>query len=443
MRVCVEGKRAADAYAGALIVSPISSYRRLLALTGPAYVVVAFLGRLPLAMSQLGTLLLVSTVTGSYGLGGLAAGALAVANAVGAPLAGGIADRHGQRPVVLVQAVSAGIVLSALVVAAETGARASTLVVLAAVTGFLMPQVGPFARARWRPITRGAGQAQPRLVDAAFSSEGAADEASFVLGPGLVGVFAVAVSPGGALLIAAALLVVFGCWFALDQTARLAHAEQPARLGAPVRLVTVAFVVLFVAQLFIGVVFGATQTGTTVLATAVGEPGLAGLVHALLGVGSVIAGLAVVWLPRRFGYELRMIVAAAGLFVLALPLLVVDSLGGLVIVVLALGIAVAPYMISVFALAEKIVPPTRVGAAMTLLAGATGIGYALGSGIAGQLADLGGHTPAFAVTVAAGLFALVLTTTFRSRLAAQQRRVEDIHPDDLPAVGAGSRSIRH
>ncbi|RIQ28154.1 MFS transporter, partial [Jiangella rhizosphaerae] len=78
-------------------MSPLSSYRRLLSLAGVGYVVVAFLGRLPLAMSQLGTLLLVSDATGRYAAGGLAAGALAVANAVGAPLAGGIADRVGQR----------------------------------------------------------------------------------------------------------------------------------------------------------------------------------------------------------------------------------------------------------------------------------------------------------------------------------------------------------
>jgi hypothetical protein len=72
-------------------VSPVNSYRRLLALAGPGYVVVAFLGRLPLAMSPLGTLLLVSSATGRYAAGGLAAGALAVANAVGAPVAGGVA----------------------------------------------------------------------------------------------------------------------------------------------------------------------------------------------------------------------------------------------------------------------------------------------------------------------------------------------------------------
>ena len=70
-------------------MSPLSSYRRLFSLAGPLYVVVAFAGRLPLAMAQMGTLLLVAGTSGSYAAGGAAAGALAVANAVGAPVAFG------------------------------------------------------------------------------------------------------------------------------------------------------------------------------------------------------------------------------------------------------------------------------------------------------------------------------------------------------------------
>jgi hypothetical protein len=277
------------------------------------------------------------------------------------------------------------------------------------------------ARVRWRPITSDAdAMDQARLVGAAFSYEGAADEASFVLGPALVGVIAVALDAGAALVVAAALLVVFGGWFALHPTAtRAAHAD---RSGASVTWFSTALAVLLVAQLLVGVVFGATQTGTAVLATSVGEPGLAGIVHALLGVGSVLAGLAVVALPERIGYEVRIAVSATALFVLALPLLVVDSLGGLIAVVLALGFAVAPYMISVFTVAERIVPVTRVGTALTFLAGTTGIGYALGSGLAGRLADLNGHTPAFAVTVTATLLALLLGWTFRRRLAEAQHR---------------------
>jgi len=46
---------------------------------------------------------------------------------------------------------------------------------------------------------------------------------------------------------------------------------------------------------------------------------------------------------------------------------------------------------------------------MTVLAGTTGFGYAVGSTVAGRLADWGGHTPAFAVTVAAGALATILS----------------------------------
>lgn len=68
-------------------------YSGLFGLTGYRYIVVAFIARLPLAMSQLGTLLLVATTTKSYTQAGICAGALAVCNAVGAPWFGSLTDR--------------------------------------------------------------------------------------------------------------------------------------------------------------------------------------------------------------------------------------------------------------------------------------------------------------------------------------------------------------
>ncbi|WP_341230489.1 MFS transporter [Nocardioides salarius] len=397
-------------------MSPLSSYRRLIALAGPTYVLVAFLGRLPLAMSQLGTLLLVSTASGSYGLGGLSAGALAVANALGAPAAGSLADRIGQRPVVLVQSLLGATGLLLLVATVGGDAGDATVVAVAAATGLAMPQVGPLARVRWRPLTSGTGPQQRRLVDAAFSYEGAADEASFALGPALIGLAAVLVSPSGGLVTAAVLLAVFGSAFALDPSARLV--PRPDATVHPGRLVSVVFVVLAAAQLLVGVLFGATQTGATVLATEAGQPGVAGLVHATLGVGSAVAGIATAYLPERIGHERRALVAALALAALSWPLLLVDSLLGATAVVLVLGCAVAPYMIAVFSLAERVVPRPRVGAAMTTLASATGIGYALGSSVAGRLADAHGSTAAFSVTVTTTLLATLLMATQQRRLRA-------------------------
>ncbi|MBW9207067.1 MFS transporter [Mumia sp. zg.B17] len=402
-------------------MSPITAYRRLFSLVGPVYVLVAFLGRLPLAMSQMGTLLLVSSATGAYTLGGLAAGALAVANAVGSPIAGALADRIGQRPVVLAQSFVGSAGLAAIVILAQGGAGGGWLIAVAGLTGAAMPQVGPLARVRWRPITGRAGRESPQLVDAAFSYEGAADEASFVLGPALVGAVAVLIDPAGALLVAAGLLVVFGGWFALHPTAALVRGSRVGH-AAKAGIVSAAFVILVGAQLLVGVLFGSIQTGATALATAEGVPGVSGLIHATLGVGSVMAGLSMAWVPARIGFDKRILVAAAALAVLSAPLVLVSSIAGMVAVVLVLGFAVAPYMISNFTLCERIVPLSRVGQAMTLLAGATGIGYAIGSTVAGRLADLGGYAPALGVTITAAWLALILALAGQRILGAAPHR---------------------
>ena len=418
-------------------MSALASYRRLLGLAGPLYVLVAFLGRLPVSMCQLGTLLLVSSSTGSYGVGGLATGALAISNAVGAPLAATVADRVGQRPVVLVQSLAGAAALTGLVVVAVQGAPTNLLVGAAAVTGLLLPQVGPFARVRWRHITDSSGPEQRRLIDAAFAYEGAADEASFVLGPALVGIAAVLVSPAGALLFGAVMLAGFGAWFALHPTATAtrrdsAAARRPGRLPA-------LFGVLLAAQLFIGVLFGATQTGTAALAAEGGQPGTAGLVHALLGIGSVIAGLAMVLVPQRVGHERRVLAAAALLVVLSAPLLLVGSLAGLSLVVLSLGVAVGPYMIGVFTLGERICPPGRVALGMTLLGSMVGVGYAVGAGVAGPLTDAHGYSSAFVVTVIAtgaafGLSALS-QRAFRRATATETLAAENAKVTCVAAPG--------
>ena len=394
------------------LVSPVQSYRQLFALTGPLYVAVAFLGRIPLAMSQIAALLAVSAATGSYAAGGVTAGSLAVANAVGAPIAGGLSDRLGQRPVLLVQSVVGTLGLAALAVLTvlhEPGSAWWPLPLVAALGGAFVPQVGTMARVRWRPISHSSRSSDPRVMDAAFSYEGAADEASFVLGPALVGLIAALVNPVAALVVAAVLLGAFGTWFAVHPTSRLVGRAPASTRADRTRLLTPALVLLALTQLAIGTMFGSVQTGTSVLATDAGEPGLTGLFHGLLGVGSVLAGLAVVMLPESFGYVVRLRLFTLGLLVLALPLLAVDSLWGLAAALLALGLAIAPSMITTFTVAERITDVRRLGAAMTILAATTGTGYAIGAALAGRLADLDGHTPAFAVTVGGAALATLLT----------------------------------
>ena len=70
----------------------------------------------------------------------------------------------------------------------------------------------------------------------------------------------------------------------------------------------------------------------------------------------MLAGLAVAGLPARVTVRSRVLVAATGLAVLSVPLLVTDTVPRLFLVVFVLGFVVAPYMISVFVLGERVVP---------------------------------------------------------------------------------------
>ena len=408
-------------------MSVLSSYRRLFALTGPLYVLVAFLARLPLAMAQMGTLLLVAGVSGSYGSGGVAAGAFAIVNAIVSPLAGALTDRIGQRPVLLVQSVGGSVSLAALVVFSRQDVPWEVLALVSGVAGVFVPQIGTLARVRWRELARERGSERFKLLSTAFSYEGAADEASFVLGPALVGTMAALVSPAGALLLASAGLAVFATWFALHPTVALVRGHGGAG-GASGPRVSALLVGLGLGQLIVGTIFGSVQAGTTALATEAGEPGLAGLLHAVLGVGSVIAGLAIVVLPDRFRLADRLPVFAGGLAVLTLPLLAVGSLGTLAVVLVVLGLAVAPYMITLYSACERVVDPSRLGAAMMVLAAATSLGYALGSSTAGGLADVGGYSASYRVTVIAGSAALVLSLVLRRALHRKRRELEKAAP---------------
>ncbi|MFD6812205.1 MFS transporter, partial [Streptomyces anthocyanicus] len=170
--------------------------------------------------------------------------------------------------------------------------------------------------------------------------------------------------PGAALLGAALLLALCGTGFALHPTASAA-APPPdgtaTRTGAAerTRLPGSAYA-LRVTMVLQGAMFGASQAGITALTAGLGAPAQAGLVYAAMGVMSAAVGLSLAALPAAIGLTLRWRAATAGLVLLSLPLLAVDSLTGLYVVVTVLGAAYAPHLITVFALTERSVPAGRL-----------------------------------------------------------------------------------
>lgn len=402
----------------------LATYGELPRLAGKAFLPIAFLARLPFSMITIGTLLLVTTTTGSLALGGLASAAAAVGTALGGPTQGSLADRIGQRKVLLVVVPLNVLAVVALVQAASTGAASGVILGAAALVGAFAPQVGPLARVRWIAMT----QHRPRTLLAAMGYESTADEIGFVLGPALVGILASVWSPQAAMLFAAAVCAVFGLAFALHPTATPGAPKPSAAAqaaagddahGSFVGLLRRVLVPVL-GMLAMGMLFGSTQTAVTSFMRDAGAEEQAGLVYAVLGFGSAITALAVVALPASFGARSRWVSFASGLTVTAVLAFLAGgsgSLGALIGALALLGLFVGPVMVTIFTVGGDLSPSSRSGAAMTMLASANVVGVALGASVGGQVAEGVGTAAAFALPAVAAVLLVVTGLSLRSRPA--------------------------
>lgn len=385
---------------------------RLPHLAGRSFIPLGLFARLPLAMLTVGSLTLVTSVTGSYAWGGAAAGAVGIGSALGAPVLGALADRRGQRPVLLVAAMLNTLAVLALIGtawAAPTGSFPVAVIAAAFIAGASCPQVGPLARVRWMALTSGGkGPHADQDLDTALSYEGTADELTFVLGPALVGILASLVAPWLPLAAAAAMTLTLVPAFAVHPTHQAVPVNRRTAKPRKAAKIPAAVVLPVLAMVAMGTFFGSTQTALSSFSASFATAEIAGLLYAVMGLSSAAAALSVAYWPRRFTPAARWLVSAALMAVLALLLLVPGSLGGMVAVLLVLGLPVGPVMVTVFAIGGLVAPAERLGTVMTALASGIVAGTALGAAIAGLLAQSQGYQAAFLVTVGAAVGLLVL-----------------------------------
>jgi MFS family permease len=413
-------------------------------LAGSSFLVIGLFARLPLAMLTVGALTLVTTASGSYAAGGFAAGAVGLGSATGAPLLGYLADRRGQRTVLLASAVLNTLAIIGLLVVTMTssGFTGSGLVLVllsSFAMGFTCPQIGPLARVRWMAMTRRGPRSS---LDTALSYEGTADELTFVLGPALVGLLASLIAPWLPLALAAVLTLTLVSAFAVHRTVAFSDArrdaprsidgQQAAETGPSTGTVAVgqdpvrshgsdareetdpaaagAWLVLIpvAGMIAMGTFFGSTQTFLTAFTGQFGAAESSGLLYAVMGLSSAAAALSVAYWSRRFRHTARWTAAALAMTAAAAALVVPASIGAMVLVLLVLGLFVGPTMVTIFSIGSAVAPAHRLGTVMTFLASGIVAGTALGSALAGTLAEAGGAAGAALVPALAAAVLLLL-----------------------------------
>ncbi|MCK8434207.1 MFS transporter [Streptomyces sp. D2-8] len=391
-------------------------YGRLLRTRGAwTFLLPGFAARQPFAMLTISIVLLVQHTTGSYGAAGAAAAVTGVSMALFAPWSGRLADRYGQRtvliPGVLLHALS-GLTLTAL---ALLDAPLWAVFVAAVPTGASVPQVGPMVRARW-----GVKLKDSPLMTTAAAFESVTDELTFVVGPLLATALCTAVDPAAGLVTEASLTLLGGLLFAAQKSTQPSvAADGHARVehGSALRVPGVR--VLIVTFLGIGTVFGGMQVSLAAFTESIGEPGLNGVLYGVFAAGNMLSGVvcgAIAWkaAPQRrlvIGYT-ALALTASGLWA-AHSVLILAGLGLLV------GMCIAPALITGYTLVESLVPAGARTEAFTWLTGAVALGQAAAVTVAGQLEDRFWGGAGFLVPMGGTVLALATLLALRSRLVSR------------------------
>jgi MFS family permease len=375
--------------------------------------VAGIIGRMPMSMYGLGTVLLISAGTGRYGLAGSVSAAGSIGGAVCAAQFGRLTDRIGQHRVLIPVCLIFALSVAGLSAAVTLRAPDWTLFLCGITGGATMPQTGPMARARWSALLAGS----PRL-HTAFSLESVADEVCFVLGPAAVTVLATQVHPAAGVTSAALCALLGSLWFASQRSTEPPVAvvpkppesePGPPRLAARRRrLAAPGLVVLVPMYLFLGAMFVGVDLSTVAFATHFGHKALAGFVLGCYALGSGLGGLwygSRTWrtpASRRLAVTLPLTVAGVCTF-WAMPNLLV-----LTLVIFLCGMTIAPTLIAGFSLLESTALPGRTTEAMAWLSTGISVGVACGSTAVGFVLDAFGARWGYAFAAVAGVTAALI-----------------------------------
>ncbi|MCW2857449.1 MAG: putative arabinose efflux permease, family [Marmoricola sp.] len=380
----------------------LESYRRVFAHPGSAaFSATGLLARMPMSMMTLGIVILVSTLTGSYGLAGQVSAAFVIGNALVAIPHGRLADRLGQTRVLYVDAVLFALATGLLIRAATDGWATPWPHLFAALAGAAMPQIGSMVRGRWAHVVSDDAERHT-----AFAVEAVADEVVFVTGPTLVTFLSTLYAPQTGLLVALGFGTVGTVVLAAQpHTAPRPHppaSERPADAMPWARLVPIAL-----ASVALGSLFGALEVATVAHAGENGHKSAAGLLLAVFSLGSMAAGIVAGAISWRAGV-LRRLQVGIGLLAAAMFLLpFVHNLVALGAVLLVIGTTLAPTTIAIVSLLEASTPRSRLTEAMAVFQTGISAGLAPGAYLAGLVADRAGGSTAYWVCVGSGVLALV------------------------------------
>jgi MFS family permease len=411
------------------MIRPLQPYAEIFRIPGAwRFSAAAVIGRMPMSMFGLGTVLLIAGTTGRYGMAGAVSAAGSLGYAFSTPRISRLVDSRGQRRVLLPLLAVFTLATVALIAAVQLRLPTWAFFVPGAIAGAAMPGLGTMVRARWSVLLAGSSR-----LHAAFSFESVADELCFVIGPAAVTLLATEVFPAAGVGIAALLCVAGTLWFAAERGTepvilrpegpagsphlRTSRVSRAARVrGAPAP----GLVVLVPVYLLLGAMFVSVDLSTVAFAQQFGHKPLAGFILGTYALGSATGGL---WygsrqwrtpVATRFALTLALTVTGVATF-WAQPNLIT-----LTCVIYLCGLTIAPTLIAGFSLLEAQAQPGRRTEAMSWLSSGISVGVAVGASVVGFVIDAHGPRVGYAFAAVCGVASAVTCLAGLGRLRPKE-----------------------
>ena len=374
-----------------------------------AFTLAGFVARLPLSMTGIGIVLLVSLNTGSFGRAGLVTAVGTVAGAIAAPVWGRVIDRAGQALVLVVAAVIQNAGLALLIASVQLGAPLPVTLATAVVVGAGFSLAGSCVRARWSHRL-----AESPMLDTAFAVEAVLDEVVFIVGPVLVTFLATAFHPALGLGVSAGIGLIGAIALAAQRGTQPPIAPRHTDDGRAHRLPVNTLLPVTFACAALGAIFGGMEVAVVAFALEAGVLPFTGAILLCWAFGSLLAGVVTGTISWRVTPARRLRVGAVALAVSLVPLPFVDR-PVMVAGLLALsGMAIAPTLIASVAVTQQAVPTSRLTEALSWCSTGLAAGLALGAAVVGQLIDGSGARAGFVGVVGAGVLLIVSVVFVRS-----------------------------
>jgi MFS family permease len=343
-------------------------------------------------------MLAVQEASGSFSRAGMITAFYVGGLAFFAPLQGRIIDRSGPRGTLTACAIAYPALLCLLVASLRFDSPLPVALAIAFIAGACYPPITVCMRAFLKQRL-----SDDALLSAAYSLESLLIETIFIVGPMLVALFVAVLSAQAAVLFAAACSFAGTLLFLRSAALKLWRIEPlaPSSLFGP--LAERGFPALLVTVVCYASAFGLVEIGITGYSAELGMPALAGILLALMSVGSAAGAIVYggrTWrapLPQQFAAML--FVMGAGIAILAG---IHDAWLFAVLSVFA-GIVMAPALIIQSMLVAKIASPQHSTEAFTWSSTGLLAGVSMGIALGGWVLET---SPSAVVFVAAGSAAM-------------------------------------